>query len=131
MKSVFQKILWHFVLSLLSELTCSKQSNKPIWGCYASSIREIRSSSPLETPDEDNAFVIRTLDKEFIIRVTSSMEKSSWILMIRRVCTYQDSRYIPFKISVANFGKFFGNTYFILGKLTQRMASILTHLLKN
>ena len=75
------------------EITCSKQSNKPIWGCYASSIREIRSSSPLETPDEENAFVIRTTDKEFIIRVGNNADKSSWILMIRRVCSYQESRY--------------------------------------
>ena len=69
-----------------------QQSNKPIWGCYASSVREIRSSSPLETPDEENAFVIRTSEKEFIVRVSSESEKSSWILMIRRVCSYQETR---------------------------------------
>ena len=69
-----------------------QQSNKPIWGCYASSVREIRSSSSLETPDEENAFVIRTSEKEFIVRVSSESEKSSWILMIRRVCSYQETR---------------------------------------
>ena len=35
---------------------------------------------PLETPEEDNSFVIRTADREFLFRVGSNAEKSSWIL---------------------------------------------------
>jgi len=96
-KNAWQKAKLRLVMlsaGAIIEITCSKQSNKPIWGCYASSVREIRSSSPLETPDEENAFVIRTSEKEFIVRVSSESEKSSWILMIRRVCSYQETREI-------------------------------------
>ena len=54
--------------------------SKPLWGCFAPAIREVRSTSPLETPEEDNSFVIRTADREFLFRVGSNAEKSSWIL---------------------------------------------------
>ena len=43
-------------------------SNKPLWSCFAPSIREIRSTTPLETPEDDNSFVIRTSDKEVLFR---------------------------------------------------------------
>lgn len=78
----------------LVEVTCSKQSNKPLWGCFASAIREIRSSTPLETPEEDNNFVIRTADNaEWLFRASSNAEKSSWILVIKRLCSIeQDSK---------------------------------------
>lgn len=75
------------------EATTSKQSNKPAWGCFASTMREIRSTSSLETPEEDNNFVIRTTDKEYLIRVGSSVEKTSWLLMIRRLCSFHELRY--------------------------------------
>ena len=61
----------------LIEVTCS---SKPLWGCFAPAIREVRSTSPLETPEDENSFVIRTSDREFLFRVGSNAEKSSWIL---------------------------------------------------
>lgn len=73
----------------LIEVTCS---SKPLWGCFAPAIREVRSTSPLETPEEDNSFVIRTADREFLFRVGSNAEKSSWILVIKRVCSFQESK---------------------------------------
>ena len=99
-KNVWKKSKLKLVMlsaGAMVEMTCSQQSNKPIWGCFAPSIREIRSTSPLETPEEDNTFVIRTsgaghADKELLFRVGSSAEKSSWILVLRRICSYQESR---------------------------------------
>ena len=74
----------------LIEVTTSSQ---PSWGCFAPSIREIRSTSPLETPEDDASFVIRTCDRgEFLFRVGSAAEKSSWILVIKRVCTFHEEK---------------------------------------
>jgi hypothetical protein len=94
-KNIWQKSKLRLVIlsaGAMVEVTSSKPSNKPLWGSFASGIREIRSTSPLETPEEENTFVIRTADKEILIRVGSSAEKSSWLLMIRRVCSHQESR---------------------------------------
>ena len=84
--NVFQVLL---SAGALIEVTCS---SIPLWGCFAPAIREVRSTSPLETPEEENSFVIRTIDREFLFRVASNAEKSSWILVIKRVCSFQEAR---------------------------------------
>ena len=98
LKNVWQKSKLRLVMlsaGALIEVTHPKHSHKPLTAYFAHDIREVRSTSPLETPDDETNlnFVIRTGDnKEILIKAQSSAEKSSWILIIRRVCSYQETK---------------------------------------
>ena len=76
----------------LIELTHHKHTTRVFSAHFTSDIREVRSTSSLETPDEELNFVIRiAADKELIIKTSSSAEKSSWILILKRICsTYNE-----------------------------------------
>ena len=65
----------------------------PLWGCFAIQIEAVRSTSPLEIPDEDLAFVIKTREgSEILLRSSSSSEKTEWIEVLRKICCLDDPR---------------------------------------
>ena len=96
LKNVWQKSKLRLVMlsaGALIEVTHPKHSHKPLVAYFAQDIREVRSTSPLETPDDDLNFVIRTVDnRELLIKAQNCAEKSSWILIIRRVCSSQETK---------------------------------------
>ena len=95
LKNVWQKAKLRLLMlspGALIELTHHKHSTRVFYAHFTSDIREVRSTSSLETPDDELNFVIRiAADNELIIKTSNSAEKSSWILILKRVCsTYNE-----------------------------------------
>ncbi len=74
-----------------------KQSNgggTPLWGCFAIQIEAVRSTSRLEIPDEELAFVIKTHEgSEILLRASNPEEKGEWISLLRRLCSLDNPRH--------------------------------------
>ncbi|CAB0027923.1 unnamed protein product [Trichogramma brassicae] len=56
---------------------------KPVYGILVSSILEVRETTPLEMPDNENTLVIKTADKEIIIEAKDNPEMRHWVATIK------------------------------------------------
>ncbi|XP_014238221.1 SH2B adapter protein 2 isoform X2 [Trichogramma pretiosum] len=56
---------------------------KPVYGILISSILEVRETTPLEMPDNENTAVLKTADKEIIIEAKDNPEIRHWIATIK------------------------------------------------
>ncbi|XP_058805987.1 SH2B adapter protein 2 [Phymastichus coffea] len=61
----------------------SNSKTKPRHGIFCSSITEARETTALEMPDHENTFVLKTLEKEFIIEAKDPSDMKSWLATIR------------------------------------------------
>ncbi|XP_016839350.1 SH2B adapter protein 1 [Nasonia vitripennis] len=62
---------------------CSSSKAKPRHGIFCSSITEARETTALEMPDHENTFVLKTLEREFIIEAKDPNDMRSWLATIR------------------------------------------------
>jgi hypothetical protein len=61
----------------------SSSKAKPRHGIFCSSITEARETTALEMPDHENTFVLKTLEREFIIEARDPSDMRSWLATIR------------------------------------------------
>lgn len=61
----------------------SSSKTKPRHGIFCSSITEARETTALEMPDQENTFVLKTLEKEFIIQAKDTVDMKSWLATIK------------------------------------------------
>lgn len=65
------------------EFYATSKGSKPRYGIFCSSIAEARETTTLEMPDHENTFVLKTDEKEFIIKAHDSVDMKSWLATIR------------------------------------------------
>ncbi|XP_077278320.1 SH2B adapter-like protein Lnk isoform X2 [Temnothorax americanus] len=97
---------------------------KPRSGVFCSAITEARETTPLEMPDHENTFVLKTQNMEFVIEAHDSNDMKSWLATIRYCMrTVQQSSSVPGSGPGDSLGDSLGHGSLAIGSDSDRLRA--------